>query len=206
MWMNDLMVVSLLFGNLMHSVYMTPASCDSASFVKREIRAAISLYNLNSSLGVGSTTKHSPDVPAIPEPPENSSCSGNLDVSNRDTPVVEKDFAEDGPVTRRHFNTFSSITMSSSVSRKSVSWGMAYYSEGGDIESGMWFLLPFLSKTTIMNLNQRMTAIDRIDSARKQSRVHHRGPTRDRRVRVRRQSLLKSFTRVQSCKKGGVLL
>lgn len=136
MWMNDLMVVSLLFGNLMHSVYMTPASCNSASFVKREISAAISLYNLNSSLGVGSITKHSPDVPAIPEPPEDSSCSGHLDVSNRDTPVVEKDFAEDGPVTRRHFNALSSITTSSSLSRKSVSWGMAYYSEGGDVESG----------------------------------------------------------------------
>ena len=135
MWMNDLMVVSLLFGNLMHSVYTKPASCNTASFVKREISAAVSLYNLNSSLGSGSTRKQSPRVLVISEPPEDSSCSGNLDGSNRDTPT-ECSATGEVPVNRRHLNSFSSITMNSSVSRKSVSWGMAYYSEGGDVESG----------------------------------------------------------------------
>ncbi|CAB9499078.1 acid type B receptor subunit 1 [Seminavis robusta] len=143
-WMNDLAVVSLIFGNLMYSVYMTPPEDNRASFVRREISAAVSQFskrkfNSSSSLLPPKTSSLPP-----PDQMEEFSASEPLEVSQNDNQQEASPSTSTPPLHRTPAPLpISSLTLGSTTtsSRKSVSWGMAYFSECGvDEETGVPFV------------------------------------------------------------------
>jgi len=152
--MNDLAVILLIFGNLMYSVYFMPQESFRQSVVKREISAVVS--QLNNSTNSANMQKapslnHIPTAPITPfdEHEENpfggehfgSPASFHNDEDDDDednTPNNhdQKPEIEPRPKLAGKTPRISSLSLQSSLqtssnasSRKSVSWGMAYYSE-----------------------------------------------------------------------------
>ncbi|CAB9501374.1 acid type B receptor subunit 2 [Seminavis robusta] len=133
-WLNDLVVVTLIFGNLMYNTHMRPAEKDSDDNVRAEIGRAVSLFQSqggsNRKFSVAGNAASTYQKSEAPPSPSNSGPNAS--------PQKQKQKTQP----HKRCSLISSLSLGSAESysmkgagnkvTKTVSWGMAYYSEAGE--------------------------------------------------------------------------